>query len=226
MMQKAFLQINKIWVIMSPKKSIENKENASIRILKDQPTFYATLKEAVCNSKTEVMFIHLDPEVATQSNSNDGRVGYFDSAHEYVRTHSIHLRRIISIPNENKLEWTKNLIENTKDIATMDFAYVKIDPIEKSFPETVISFDIIDNDRLFLMNPNLNYIPLGRTFPYSGILDIECEEAVKVYKEYFERLWTEITKPNSKSGCYLKKGLDCSHFDKNLKRIKADMANQ
>lgn len=204
--------------------SSEN-QNAKIRILTDQPSFYETLRDAVCASTKEVMFIHLDPEVATKKdNFNDGRAGYFDSAHEYVKAHSIKMRRIISIPNEAKFEWTKDLIEKTKDIDTMDFAYIKMGDIEKSFPETVISCDIIDNNRLFLMNPNLNYIPLGNTF--KGILDIENEDAVKIYKGYFERLWTELTKPGSKSGCLLKKGQDCSYFEKNINWIRSNMIEQ
>lgn len=209
---------------MSSNQATEIKPNSYVRIHTTQASFYETLKEAVCNSKKEVMFIHLDPEVARNDNIKDGRVGYFDSAHEYVRTHDIMMRRIISIPNEDKLEWTRDLIEKTKDIATMEFAYIKINDIEKSFPETVISCDVIDDNKLFIMNPNLNYIPLGNTF--KSILEIENNNAVTIYKEYFERLWTEVTRPNSEIGCYLKRGHDCSYFEKNLKRIKADMKNQ
>lgn len=207
---------------MSSGKNLENGFNAYIRILDDQNSFYSALTDAVCNAKMEVMFIHLDPYVATKKDHcEDGRANYFDAAHEYVKSNSIRMRRIISIPNEKKLEWTKNLIDKTKEIKTLDLAYIKINDIEKSFPETVISCDIIDDHRLFLLNPTLNYIPTGKEF--RGILDIENADAVIIYKEYFEKLWTEVTKENSKLGCYLKKGSDCTYFDRNLSRIKADM---
>lgn len=209
---------------MSSNETAENKLNSFVRVLSDQNSFYDALTDAVCSAKAEVMFIHLDPYVATKKDHcEDGRANYFDAAHEYVRTNSIKMRRIISIPNEKKLEWVKDLINRTRDMETLDLAYIRVNDIEKSFPKTVISCDIIDDHRLFLLNPTLNYIPTGKEF--KGIIDIDNVEAVKVYREYFEKLWTEITKENCDYGCYLKKGRDCTYFDKNLKRIKADMQN-
>lgn len=194
--------------------------NAKINVHRNQASFYESLRDAVCAAKKEVMFIHLDPYVAIQRD-NEGRANYFDAAHEYVRSHAINMRRIISIPNERKLEWTKNLIDKTRQIATLDLSYIKIGNIENSFPKTVISCDIIDNNKLFLLNPILNYIPQGSAF--KPIVEIENPAIVNIYKEYFENLWTQLIKENSPYGFYLKKGLDCTYFEKNLSKIKDEI---
>ncbi len=211
-------QSKNLKVIVNEMSSI--KVDAHIRGLNDQTDFYNLLQQKVNNSVERVWLMHLDPfRPDAKTISDKARVAHFDNLVNFAKNNpKVDIRRIISIPDYEKLKWVNELIEKTANIRNIHFAYIKIDEIEKSFPVTVISCQIIDNNMMFLLNPTLNYVP-GGTF--KECLYIENTKMVNIYKEYYEKLWDKLKEDDCQHiGCLIKDGSNCEHFKKHLATIE------
>jgi hypothetical protein len=189
---------------------------ANVKVLNNKEEFYACLQAKTMESKNRVWLMHLDTYAPTSKQYNDNvRKNYFQFSEDFARTHkNVKIKRIMSLSNKEKLDWVTKLIERTKNVNNLYLAYIKIDGLEDSFPKTMVSCQIIDDDKLFLLNPALNIVPGG---DFNPCLYIENKEIVKIYAKYYEDLWHDA-KFNHNSSCFLKDGPN--DYNKNLKIIE------
>lgn len=210
--------------INSEIKDIKKESTATVRELNSQAEFYRVLNDKVMSATNNVWLMHLDPHAPDSDIYSDPvRKDYFDNCLKKAKTQSIEIRRIISIPTPGKLEWTQNLVRDTKDLRNFLLAYIDIPDIENSFPISVTSCQIIDNRVMFLLNPSLNVVPEGE---FRKCIIIENENVVSIYKRYYESIWDSLKERNGKLGCIIKDGPGTAHFDRNLQRIKDDIARK
>jgi hypothetical protein len=202
--------------------NLRNEAMASTTVLHDQIQFYNELRVAVCGAKKEVLLVHFDP-YSPIDNTEDARVQYFSETTDFMmKNGQVKQRRIIAITDKLKLEWTKKLIEDTKGMDNISLAYVNLEKMSQMrldfdnlFLPTVTSCQIIDNNKVFLLNPSLNYVPRGTFKP---CIFIENSEVVKVYREYYESIWAKIT-TDERYGCILKQGRNSTGYEQKLARI-------
>lgn len=200
-------------------KAIKTGTPALIIGINNQHDFYCHLNEKVLKSTNRVWLTHLDQWAPISPKYTDlDRVNYFDSVLQYAKNHEeIDFKRIISIPNEEKLAWVEKLINDSSSHHNLNFAYIKIDDIETLFPTSVVSCQIIDFDKMFILNPLLNRVPRTRG-KFKDCLYFENRKIVEVYADYYDKLWDELSKKNCSFGCLLKdgNGTDLFYSKKNM----------
>lgn len=201
--------------------SLVNEDTAFIDEFDNLEEFYDSLEKKEIAASKRVWLMHLDPWPPTSSKCNSrGRVDYFDNILKIVKgKDEIEVKRIINIPNLEKLEWVENLVKETDQRDNFHLAYINVKNIEYFFP-TTISCQIIDEDKIFLLNPLLNHIP--RT-SFKKCVYIENRKVTAIYEDYYERLWSELENENCAFGCIIKGGKGTDLFDNNLQRIKNDI---
>jgi len=209
---------------------LKRESNAKVRELDSQPVFYRELKKQVLLAEKKVWLMHLDPYAPDSvKNYNDkSREDYFDACKKMAQDQNgvsdpVDFRRIINIPTMEKLEWTEKLIESTKNLQNLHLAYIYVDDIENSFPVSITSCQIMDDNAVFLLNPELNVVP-GGTF--KKCILIENQNVVKVYEAYYNRIWEELQKSDSKLGCIIKDGPGTEQFTQNKQRIIDNIKKQ
>jgi len=138
------------------------------------------------------------------------------------RNQGVEFRRIVHIPNDKMLEWVEWLIDNVKMLPNYQLAYIDIDNIENPSPTTLVNCQVIDDDIVFLLEPDKNYVP------FSGEVNglyLQGKNINAYYKNYYNRLWNKLIDPNCTYGCLIKGGPDpdASLFTENKERIKGDI---
>jgi len=212
------IQVNEVKVEI---KDLKTESAAKIRELGHQNDFYRQLNEKVKEAQEKVWLMHLDPHAPTSDFYNDPtRKEYFENCLEKAKSQQVVIKRIINIPTMDKLEWTENLIKETSGLQNIHLAYINIDDIEHSFPQSVISCQIIDNDSMFLLNPMRNVVPEG-DFPKCIL--IENKNVVSIYTEYYDALWKKLSDPQCTFGCIIKNGPSSQLFETHHQRIKDDI---
>jgi hypothetical protein len=207
---------------------IKKESSATVRELESQTEFYRVLNDKVLSAKSKVWLMHLDPYAPDSIIYNDeARKVYFKNCADKAIAQNgankpVEFRRIINIPNLDKLEWVENLIKETKDIKNLHLAYIHLDDldIENSFPVSVTSCQIMDNRAVFLLNPELNIVPKGE---FKKCIIIENEKVVEIYEEYYKSIWELLKTKNSKMGCIIKDGPGTDMFYKHQQRIVDDI---
>ncbi|ETA69285.1 hypothetical protein MettiDRAFT_2781 [Methanolobus tindarius DSM 2278] len=200
---------------------------AVIKPINNQEDFYHLLNASVITSSTRVWVTHLDQWAPTSPKFSDkDRVNYFDSVLEHIQTHpAIDFKRIISIPTKDKLEWVEKLIMDTDAYQNLHLAYIRIDDIEDIFPFSVVSCQIIDENKMFILNPLLNRVPRNRG-QFKECLYFENKNIVGIYSNYYEKLWDKITQKDSLHGCILKDGTGTDNFYKNKNWILSNIKEE
>lgn len=74
----------------------------------------------------------------------------------------------------------------------------------------------MDNEAVFLLNPELNVVPKGE---FKKCIIIENEKVVSIYDEYYKNIWELLRKKNSDLGCIIKDGPGTELFYKQKQRI-------
>lgn len=231
---KSFDNLNKdiISRVDEINKDIKTFNNASIEVLTTQNDFYDKLKKSRSSALHTVDLTQLDPwapkeyedvdssdlsdEVKAQHSS---RVNYFTSDIEFAQSHpNVQIRRIISIPSDNKLEWVKDFIEATKSISNLFLAYVSIPDIEKDTPfPKMLSLQIIDSNEVFMLNPKYSYMPRQ----YEHCFYIKNADVGKIYTDYYNSIWEKLKNSDDVNiGMILKNGTDIKGYEDKLNQIR------
>lgn len=200
-------------------RNIHYYNNASIEILSTYDDFYTRLKKSRQEAKREVLLTQLDPWPPDNYEDESVRKSYFAGDVEYLRQHpNISVYRILSIESKDKLLWVKELIEQTKDCSNFFIAYINIDSIEKSVPfPKMLSFQIIDGEEVFCLNPQFSYMPRA----YKPCYYFKNRDVAKLYVDYYKKIWdTLCEKPEH--GCILKEGRDTANYEIKLSKIRSD----
>jgi len=109
----------------------------------------------------------------------------------------------MKIASSEKLEWCKELIEKTRDIRKIDFAYIRIDNIEVTPPTPpVLSVQVIDDDEVFLLHPNYSYM----STPFHPCIYIKSVAAAKIFSDYYLQIWEKAARNQLDFGCLIKRG--------------------
>jgi len=219
MAKKVDYSLDKISKIFNDVTILKNGSPALITGLSNQEIFYGILKEKVNEASERVWLMHFDPWAPDAPEYSDcEKEKYFDFSKNFAIEHPhVDVKRIIGIPNQNKLDWVEQLVEDTREIRNLHLGYLYVGDIQNSFPRSVTSCQIIDKNKIFLLNPLLNHIPPG---DFKKCIYIENREIVSIYEQYYERIWNEITEYNSPYGCLLKDGPGRALFDQNVKKIQ------
>jgi hypothetical protein len=209
---------------------LKRESNARVRELDSQPVFYRELKKQMLLAEKKVWLMHLDPYAPDSvKNYNDkSREEYFKVCKDRALdqngvSNPVEFRRIINIPTMEKLDWTEKLIESTKDLQNFQLAYIYVDDIENTFPVSITSCQIMDNNAVFLLNPELNIVPGGA---FKKCILIENQNVVSIYDTYYTHIWEELQKTDSKLGCIIKDGPGTELFYQNKQRIIDNIKKQ
>nr|WP_321498407.1 hypothetical protein [uncultured Methanolobus sp.] len=221
---------DKVNLIYDDVSVLRNASPTLLTEISNEKDFYVLLDEKVKKSSHRVWWMHLDPwEPNSPQVAEEQRQIYFNNMLQYIKLNPrIVYKRIISIPDNAKLAWVEKLINDTSEYNNLELAYINIDCIEKFGTKsvmTVISCQIIDNDKMFLLNPLLNYVPEA-TGTFKKCLYFENKEIVSIYQEYYSKLWDTITSGGNLHGCLLKSGVGSKRFYDNIDRIKKDIADR
>jgi hypothetical protein len=198
----------------------KNEDDAKILVINSSEDLYSLLTEKIKTAKERVLIMHLDPH-SPDYHQNDARSDYFKFVFEFIEKHGeITMRRITSLPEREKAEWLKTVMEKEiNKIEKLDIAYINIENLEKNLENnegvsTVVSCQIIDEDKIFILNPLWNTVlACGEC---GECLYIESKKVVKVYERYFDTLWG-YARTKSKGCCILKRGRECDF--ESLKKI-------
>lgn len=163
------------------------KEDAKIHVIYSADELYEKLGEAIKHAK-DIRIMHLDP-FSPNHYKSPARTEYFKTIFDYVKLHNdVTMKRLTSLNEVEKIEWLKGLIEETRNIEKLDIAYIDIPKNrDDSFLNTLVSCQVLDGNKTFLLNPMGNTVPAGGT--QGEVLYIESESVAKVYEKYFDRLW-------------------------------------
>ena len=182
------------------------EEDAKVQVITISDELYEKLGVAIKNAKKRVLIMHLDPH-SPEYHDNPARTAYFNLIFDFIKRHPhITMKRITSLCELEKAQWLWRIIENTKDVERLDIAYINIPNLEKMFLSTVVSCQIIDDDKIFILNPMGNTVPASGTCGES--LYIESKKVVDVYERYYERLW-DHAQFRVEGCCVLKSGKNC-----------------
>lgn len=191
--------------------------------------FYKKLNESRSKAQKKVRLTNLDPWAPFESNSNTANAAdaYFREDIPYIKNNqSIEFYRIISIETEEKLKWTRTLIEEVKDFKNVFLAYIDIDDIVGSFPfPKILSLQIIDNKEVFMLHPAFSYMPRA----YQRCYYLKGKKIAQEYSEYYDYIWDvldDTSEHNGKHGCILKNGPDMKDYEEKLKEIETKIKDK
>lgn len=200
------------------KRLNDSTKNVIIPLTK-QSELYTELENKVVHANRRVYLMHLDSKPPTSSTYNDNnRIKYFKNCLAKAEEGRVKFRRIVNIENQEMLDWVENLINATDDLQNYQIAYIKTGDkgIENNFPFTITSCQIIDDDKMFLLNPVQNYVPRGE---FLDCAYIENTEIVTVYAEYYNKLWIHLNDTECKYGFMIKDGPGTRLFKENKQKI-------
>jgi hypothetical protein len=181
-------------------------EDAKVQVITKSDELYEKLGDAIKNANNRVLIMHLDPH-SPEYHDNSERTAYFNLIFDLIkRKPQITMKRITSLCELEKAQWLWRIMEDTRGVERLDIAYINIPNLEKMFLSTVVSCQIIDEDKIFLLNPMCNTVPACGTCGES--LYIESKKVVEVYAKYYDRLW-DHAQLRVEGCCVLKSGKNC-----------------
>lgn len=196
---------------------VPNINTTTAKVLVKRDEFYTCLKECREKAKSKVWLMHLDP-IAPFEFGEGVRKDYFDSTIQYARDNpNIEIRRILSIPSIQKLEWALMCVNDSKDLNNLHFAYLRIDDIASTVPTPpIISVQIIDDTEMLYLDPRYSYMP-QRYYP---CVYLNNHEVVKLFSAYYTSLWDRIENCKDPGyGCILKNGFDYNGISEKTESI-------
>jgi chorismate mutase len=189
------------------RNDIKNFDNASVEVFKKRDDFYKKISEERSKANSIVQLTLLDPYSPYKEMKNNARKDYFNADIENIKKlkeKNVSFYRILSIETEEKWDWIKEFIEKTKELDNVFLAYIKVGDIEKSIPfPKLLSLQIIDKEKMFMLNPKCSYMPDNYENNYCYYL--ENKGVAEIYVDYYNRVWDSL-KNNSEYGCILKEG--------------------
>jgi len=202
-------------------KTIKTINNASIEILETRDEFYEKLKKSRSNAIKKLLLTQLDPWPPISYEGGGPRQEYFNADIKFAESHpNVTICRMLSIERQEKLNWVKDFIKETKGFSNVFFAYINISNIEKSAPfPKILSLQIIDSEEIFHLNPEYSYMPRQ----YQECFYIKNKKLANIYEKYYYAVWREIGNDKSddfKIGCILKNGNDDEGYEIKLDKIR------
>lgn len=196
------------------------KEDAKIYVINSADELYEKLGEAVKHAK-DIRIMHLDP-FSPNYYKSPSRTEYFKIIFDYVKLHNdVTMKRITSLNEVEKIEWLRGIIKETRNVEKLDIAYIDIPNLEDSFLNTLVSCQVLDGNKTFLLNPMGNTVPAGGT--HGECLYIESEVFAKVYEKYFDRLWDIAVRKHGNSRI-IKSGR--TYLEDELNKIEASLREE
>jgi hypothetical protein len=192
--------------------------------------FYEKLNRIRNRAKKSVLLVNLDP-MPPDVYGEDVRKEYFDSTIDFAATHPhITVKRIMSLPTNDKIKWAEELVENSKNLNNLHLAYFRIDDIRNYSPiPPLLSLQIIDEEEMLLLNPNYSYMPMA----FKNCMYLKDSKVVKeIFFEYYNKIW-ELIERNDSHWCkssdeerktinsvVLKDGMDIEYYKEKIEWIK------
>ncbi len=165
-----------------------NEDTAKVQIIDSSEDLYRVLKEKIKGAKHEVRIMHLDPH-SPDLFGNETRSDYFKFFFDFAEEHrNITMKRITSIVYKDKGEWLLNKMNETKHLDKLSMAYINtgdLEDLEVSLLKTVVSCEIIDNDKVFILNPLSNTV----ANEFDKCVYIENKKVAETYIAYYDKLW-------------------------------------
>jgi hypothetical protein len=198
-----------------------HEEDAKVYVIDTADELYEKLGDAIKHAERRVLIMHLDP-FSPKHYDNPARTEYFKLIFDFIKSHpQIIMKRITSLCEIEKVDWLREIMKDTENVEKLDIAYIDVPNLEKSFLSTLVSCQIIDDDKIFLLNPMGNTVPACGT--YGECLFIESKRVVKVYERYYDKLWNEAQRGYGHC-CMLKSGKTCMNNE--LDKIRARIEEQ
>jgi hypothetical protein len=187
------------------RNDIKNFDNASVEVFRNYDDFYRKISEERTKAHNIVRLTLLDPYSPYKEMKNNARKVYFNADIENIKElkdKNVRFYRILSIETEEKWKWVKEFIDETKELDNVFLAYIKVGDIEKSIPfPKLLSLQIIDGEKVFILNPKYSYMPDD----YENCYYLKNKEVAEIYVDYYKKVW-ESLRNNSEYGCILKEG--------------------
>jgi hypothetical protein len=200
---------------------IYNEDRASIHIITSQAELYELMTEKIRTAKKSVCIMHLDQFPPTHF-MNEARTAYFKFIFDFgKRNENILMRRITSINEREKGEWVKEKMIETQKTENLNIAYINTEKLDSTSLKTVVSCQLVDDDKVFILNPLSNTVSGNGHFP--NCVYIENKKVAEVYQKYYDTLWNYAELGYNKCQM-LKDGKDCN-FDV-IDRIIEDLSGE
>jgi hypothetical protein len=160
----------------------------------DQRNFYIRLTNAVEHAEHAIDLTQLDALPPEQYGIPE-KMKYFALSNELVRTKPhIRFRRIVAIPNIDKLKWVREVLNSVKDCPNYNMHYVDI--ASERFFMPPLSLQLVDRRELCMVDPTRGFLTVAGQ---DRSLWIKSTDIVEVFAEYYEKFWT-LTTPIKEGG--------------------------
>lgn len=162
--------------------------------LVDQRMFYVRLIAALESAQRTVDLTQLDAVPPAQYGIPE-KERYFNLSTEMVNTRpQIRFRRIVAIPNTEKLEWVLGVLEEVKALPNYNMHYVDISSERFFMPP--LSLQIVDSRELCVVDPTRGFLTVAGQ---DRSLWIKSQSVAQVFSEYYEKFWS-LTVPIKEGG--------------------------
>lgn len=157
----------------------------------DQREFYVFLKKAVLTAENSVDLTHIQPSPPEKAGIKE-KDEYFEAIKKVIKKRQIRVRRIVSIPTMDKLNWIKSLLKEFENYPNFDIHCVDVGSLK--FPVPLLSVQIVDSDQVFLIDLAKGYHFDSSWSREKNDLWIVSKEIAKSYREYYEEYWQSTEK--------------------------------
>lgn len=150
----------------------------------DQRNFYVHLTDALSRVQFTVDLTQLDAAPPSAYGLPE-KIDYFNlSTRTVIEKPHVRFRRIVAIPNFEKLAWVRQVLEQVKNNANFNLHYVDI-ATEKFFMPP-LSIQIIDRKELCMVDPTRGFLPIAGG---DKSLWIRSDSICEIFSEYYEKFW-------------------------------------
>jgi len=198
------------------------KERPIYQIL-NYSDYYKKLKLIILNAKDQIDLMSMQAQPPGLYDVKELK-SYFDSIDDLIQNTSIRVRRLVSIQTEEKLTWVEDTIIKHKDCTNFYLSYVDLNILydkgvfkkRKELLPYPVNIQIIDNEHLFLINPELGYFEPDLD---SNYIYIHSKEVGTVFASYYLRYW-QMSEIIVSGGKILKEGTIL--MDNLIKQLKIE----
>jgi hypothetical protein len=128
---------------------------------------------------------------------NKAREEYFKNDIDFIRDNECHVYRIVTVHSYEKLLFLKELFDDAVNSKSDKYslAYLDIEKFSDDKLPDIVGMDIIGNEVIMM---DFKYARALREYGYNEPLYIESEELADIFREYYEKIWTDISISSNK----------------------------